>query len=201
MAPFHSRSNSRFGLRSLLALLVLAAIQFTCFAGQAVKDTYGNQLQENEPYYICTAWLRESTKEWEFFGMDSKLEREGLSWVGYPQFSGTDSNKFRLWFCHGWDYNPDEGVHCVDRAGSTLFENKEYSIVFWTKHRGTGFTLHKFATPKGSRNWYRLSVTGAEEVLGSLGNNYFWHAKHSASKSNLLFRFSDSPMNCGEKYL
>jgi hypothetical protein len=29
MAPLHSRSSSQFGLRSLLALLVLAAIQLT----------------------------------------------------------------------------------------------------------------------------------------------------------------------------
>jgi hypothetical protein len=177
-------------------------------------------MQENEPYYICTAWLRESNKQWEFYGVDSKMELEGLSGVGYPQFSSTNHNQFRLWFCNTWDYTHENGWECMDRAG-TMFENKEYSIgkrhrsgfaenwvtkkgesrVYWTKTRGTGFTLHKFATPKGSRNWYRLSVTGNDEILGSLGNNYFWHAKHSASKSTLVFRFGQTPLNCDEKFL
>lgn len=175
-------------------------------------------MKENEQYYVCAAWLRESTNQWEFYSIGNQIEFPGQ---GYPVFSSPNSSLYRLWFCNTWDYTHENGWECMDRAGM-LWENKEYSVgyrhwsgfaenwvtqkgekkVSWSKHRGTGFTLHRYDTGKGSRRaWYLLKVVGGDEILGSLGNNYFWHAKVSDSKSRLLFRFSDSRMDCGEKFL
>ncbi|KAG0071526.1 hypothetical protein BGZ89_010358 [Linnemannia elongata] len=193
MAPL----SNRFGLRSLFALLAFAAIQLTFVSGGAVLDTYGREMQENEQYYVCAAWLRESTNQWEFYGIKNQIEFPG---DGYPIFSNPKDNVYRLWFCNTWDYTHENGWECMDRAG-TLWENKEYSVgyrhysgfaenwvtkkgerkVQWSKHRGTGFTLHRYDMGKGSdRAWYRLKVVGGDEILGSLGNNYFWHAKPGA---------------------
>ncbi|OAQ28448.1 alpha/beta-hydrolase [Linnemannia elongata AG-77] len=150
--------SNRFGLRSLVALLAFAAIQLTCVSGGAVLDTYGHEMQENEQYYVCAAWLRESTNQWEFYGIKNQIEFPG---DGYPIFSNPKDNVYRLWFCNTWDYTHENGWECMDRAG-TLWENKEYSVgyrhysgfaenwltkkgerkVQWSKHRGTGFTLH-----------------------------------------------------------
>ncbi|KAG0060702.1 hypothetical protein BGZ90_003923 [Linnemannia elongata] len=149
MAPL----SNRFDLRSLVALVAFAAIQLTCVSGGAVLDTYGHEMQENEQYYVCAAWLRESASKWQFYGIKNQIEFPG---DGYPMFSNPKDNVHRLWFCNTWDYTHENGWECMDR------ENKEYSVgyrhysgfaenwvtkkgerkVQWSKHRGTGFALH-----------------------------------------------------------
>ncbi|KAF9968028.1 hypothetical protein BGZ73_000271 [Actinomortierella ambigua] len=194
----------------------MAAFQLTCTAGKAVLDSNGQEMQENDQYYVCAAWFRESSSKWEFYGIYA-LEGNGQ---GYPMLYGTNNNQYRLWFGNIWDHSPADGLDCDcmdDR--SALFENKEYSIgygnrtsdtsywiaktsdswISWGKTQGTGFKLHRYDS--GTRPWYSLSVVGGDEVLGSTNNDYIWNAKYSDSKSRLIFRFGSTPMDCDQRYL